>query len=339
MVVPIKKRLVIADGTNPYRNLALENRLLDLVGEDELFLYLWKNEETVVIGRNQNVWSVCKPERMKEESVLLARRYSGGGAVYHDLGNLNFSFIARRGHYDLQRQYGIVLESLERLGVRAQLSGRNDIVLPGGDRDVPRKCSGSAYREVGDRMCHHGTILVNSDIGRLETYLAVGWEKIRSKGVESISAAVANLSACVRGITTDSVADALVASFERSYGGKPEPFSPSELASEDVEREAEFLCSHDWLYGRLSDFDCAVGARFPWGEIKIFLCVSNGVIEEAQVFSDALDTNFIGRIPALLRQCALSGEAIARTFDGADCVETGWRDMLYDIRDLLLASI
>lgn len=331
----VRTKNFFSDETDPYRNLSVEDCLLDLVGEGEIVLFLWRNAETVVIGRNQNVWSTCKSDLMRAEGVRLARRYSGGGAVYHDMGNLNFSFIAREGAYNLQKQYYTVLRSLGRLGINAVLSGRNDIVFEFADCPLPLKCSGNAFREKDGCCCHHGTLLVSADIERMQRYLAVDWEKISSKGVESVSARVGNLSLLRPSITAEELADSLIASFGEVYGVKSEAYSLSLISQDEISRREQLLRSRDWLYGRRSECDCEVNKRFSWGAVQIQLRVERGTVAAAQVFSDALDTEFIEAARSSLCGCEFSGEALSNAFESIGCADGERRAMSGDISRLL----
>ena len=134
-----KLTYIESNTTNPYHNLALEEALLFGCGKEECILYLWQNEKTVVIGKNQNAWKECRTEKLERDGGHLARRLSGGGAVYHDLGNLNFTFLVSREHYDLDRQLAVIQRALEHLGLRAEKSGRNDLLING------KKFSGNAF--------------------------------------------------------------------------------------------------------------------------------------------------------------------------------------------------
>ena len=145
---------------DPHRNLALETALMDAIQPGDMCLYLWQNQHTVVIGRNQNAWKECRCELLHEEGGTLARRPSGGGAVYHDLGNLNFTFAASPERYDLNKQLGMILDALAIAGIRAEFTGRNDITIDG------RKFSGNAFKHSKNCSLQHGTLLVSADMER-----------------------------------------------------------------------------------------------------------------------------------------------------------------------------
>ena len=177
-----------AGNTLPYGNLAREACLLEAVGVGECILYLWQNQRTVVIGRNQNAWKECRIEQLEADGGHLVRRLSGGGAVYHDLGNLNFTFLVREEDYDVSRQLEVLVGAVNRLGIHAEKTGRNDVTVDG------RKISGNAFYRADGHCYHHGTILIDVDKASLSAYLNVSAAKLRSKGVDSVKARVANLT-------------------------------------------------------------------------------------------------------------------------------------------------
>ncbi|GAB7264246.1 hypothetical protein DZJ_07960 [Dickeya ananatis] len=162
-------RLLISDSVDPWFNLAVEECIFRQMPPTQRVLFLWRNAETVVIGRAQNPWKECNTRRMEQDGVKLARRSSGGGAVFHDLGNTCFTFMAGKPGYDKSVSTGIILRALSVLGVAAQASGRNDLVIE--TADGVRKISGSAYRESIDRGFHHGTLLLDANLSRLADYL------------------------------------------------------------------------------------------------------------------------------------------------------------------------
>ena len=174
-------RLLLSDSHDPLFNLAVEECIFRQMDPGQRVLFLWRNANTVVIGRAQNPWKECNTRRMEEDGVTLARRSSGGGAVFHDLGNSCFTFMAGKPGYDKSVSTAIVLDALRRLGVEAFASGRNDLLVATPDGD--RKVSGSAYRETQDRGFHHGTLLLDADLGHLTNYLNPDPKKLAAKGI------------------------------------------------------------------------------------------------------------------------------------------------------------
>lgn len=204
-------RLLISDSYDPWFNLAVEECIFRQMPATQRVLFLWRNADTVVIGRAQNPWKECNTRRMEEDNVRLARRSSGGGAVFHDLGNTCFTFMAGKPEYDKTISTAIVLHALNALGVDADASGRNDLVVKTPDGD--RKVSGSAYRETKDRGFHHGTLLLNADLSRLANYLNPDKKKLAAKGITSVRSRVANLTELLPGITHQQVCQAITEAF------------------------------------------------------------------------------------------------------------------------------
>ena len=200
-------------GTDPYRNLALEQYLTEHVADDACILYLWQNQNTVVIGRNQNAWQECRTGLLEQEGGTLARRLSGGGAVFHDMGNLNFTFSVSTGNYDLPRQQRVILEACRLLGIQAELSGRNDLLAQG------RKFSGNSFYNHGGRSFHNGTLLIDADMTKMGRYLSPSPAKIASKGVASVASRVVNLRELCPGLTVAGMTDAMNRAFQQVYDG------------------------------------------------------------------------------------------------------------------------
>lgn len=213
-------RLLISDSYDPWFNLAVEECIFRQMPATQRVLFLWRNADTVVIGRAQNPWKECNTRRMEEDNVRLARRSSGGGAVFHDLGNTCFTFMAGKPEYDKTISTSIVLNALNALGVSAEASGRNDLVVKTAEGD--RKVSGSAYRETKDRGFHHGTLLLNSDLSRLANYLNPDKKKLAAKGITSVRSRVTNLTELLPGITHEQVCEAITEAFFAHYGERVE---------------------------------------------------------------------------------------------------------------------
>ena len=272
--------VVKTDCTDPYKNLALEEYLLLNVG-DNVILYLWQNKHTVVIGRNQNPWAECRTSLLEEEGGHLARRLSGGGAVYHDLGNLNFTFLCKDEHYDLQKQLSVIQEACRLCGIDATFSGRNDLLADG------RKFSGNAFYHSKGFSYHHGTLLIDTDMNRLGRYLSPPKAKLESKGVTSVRSRVVNLKELSPTLTCEKMKEYMTRAFEAVYGQKALLLPVPEEAI--LLPMAEKYASADWLYGRPIPFNCTIQSQFTWGHLQVLIEVNGGVIENVQVYTDAMD--------------------------------------------------
>ncbi len=290
--------------TEPYQNLAVEEYLLLCCEKDECILYLWQNRNTVVIGRNQNIWKECLVGRLQEEEGFPVRRLSGGGAVYHDLGNLNFTFLVRKENYSVDRQLEVILAAVKKLGVHAEKSWRNDILIDG------HKFSGNAFYEQGDHCYHHGTVMVHVNLGELSRYLTVSKEKLQSKGVDSVKARVVNLTEYIPDLTIPELKEALKKAFEDVYGLKAEIRSTDDLDADELgERRARFA-SWDWIFGKKLDFQYELSKRFSWGQITLQFEVKNGRIEDVNIFSDSMKPEFVFQIRKYLKGIPCSRRAI-----------------------------
>ena len=272
--------VVKTDCTDPYKNLALEEYLLLNAG-DNVILYLWQNKHTVVIGRNQNPWAECRTSLLEEEGGHLARRLSGGGAVYHDLGNLNFTFLCKDEHYDLQKQLSVIQEACKLCGIDATFSGRNDLLADG------RKFSGNAFYHSKGFSYHHGTLLIDTDMNRLGRYLSPPKAKLESKGVTSVRSRVVNLKELSPTLTCAKMKEYMTRAFEAVYGQKALLLPVPEEAI--LLPMAEKYASADWLYGRPIPFNCTIQSQFAWGHLQVLIEVNGGVIENVQVYTDAMD--------------------------------------------------
>lgn len=276
-------RILRTDCTDPHRNLAVEQYLLETVPADTCILYLWQNRRTVVIGRNQNAWKECRTTALEADGGLLARRLSGGGAVFHDLGNLNFTFLLNKPDYDLSRQLEVIVEACRAMGIPAERSGRND-VLSGG-----RKFSGNAFYEHRGRSYHHGTLLVDVDMSAMGKYLSPSSAKLEAKGVSSVRSRVVNLKELKPDLTIEEMAERMEDAFQAVYGLTARRLDETDFDLRYIGSLAERNASWEWLYGR--DLDCTLrcGDRFAWGEAELCLSVEGGTVARAAVYSDAMD--------------------------------------------------
>ncbi|MFM5274215.1 lipoate--protein ligase [Aeromonas caviae] len=305
-------RLLLSDSHDPLFNLAVEECIFRQMDPAQRVLFLWRNDNTVVIGRAQNPWKECNTRRMEEDGVTLARRSSGGGAVFHDLGNSCFTFMAGKPGYDKSVSTAIVLDALKRLGVEAFASGRNDLLVAAPDGD--RKVSGSAYRETQDRGFHHGTLLLDADLSRLANYLNPDPKKLAAKGISSVRSRVANLGELLPGLGHEQVVQALCEAFFAHYGEvvPPEHISPERMP--DLPGFAETFArqrSWEWNFGQAPAFSHLLEERFPWGGVELHFDVEKGVIGRAQIFSDTLDPAPLDDLAVRLPGVAYRPDAIA----------------------------
>ncbi|OFS08931.1 lipoate--protein ligase A [Hafnia sp. HMSC23F03] len=283
-------RLLISDSYDPWFNLAVEECIFRQMSPTQRVLFLWRNNDTVVIGRAQNPWKECNTRRMSEDGVKLARRSSGGGAVFHDLGNTCFTFMAGKPEYDKSISTGIILDALHSLGLTAGASGRNDLVVTTADGE--RKVSGSAYRETKDRGFHHGTLLLNADLSRLANYLHPDPKKLQAKGITSVRSRVANLVELMPDITHERICDAVTESFFKHYGERVEAEHISPRYEPDMPNFSEqFLkqSSWEWNFGQAPAFNHQLDERFVWGGVELHFDVERGLITRAQMFTDSLN--------------------------------------------------
>jgi len=295
----IVTKIIRSSVYDPWFNLSLEEYLLNQVEPNEVILYLWQNDNTVVVGRNQNAWKECDTNQMELDGCKLSRRLSGGGAVFHDLGNLNYTFIMDKKIYDLDRQVNIILQSLSKHGVKALFSGRNDLTVNN------KKISGNAFYFLEEVALHHGTLLVDTDFQKLVKYLNVSKEKIKSKGIDSVRSRVANLVNLKQGITTEKIVESMKECFIENYGGTNNEIIFAEDRKDGFQELYDKYGSWEWRYGETPHFDIVFQNRFPWGELEIGLTLKKGKIDCIKVYSDAMNADMIKGLMFALKGCIL----------------------------------
>ncbi|MBQ3290945.1 MAG: lipoate--protein ligase [Mogibacterium sp.] len=323
-------RLVVikTDITDPYRNLACEEALTFSAEDGVVTLFLWQNAHTVVIGKNQNPWRECNVERIKEDGIYLARRMSGGGAVYHDMGNLNFTFIARDGFFDIEKQTDVILLACRILGIKANKTGRNDLTVEG------KKFSGHAYFSSNGYNYHHGTVMMDVVPEDLPKYLRVSEAKLKSKGVASVRSRVTNLKEYLPEMSREDMItemqDAMIRAAERTYGIKAEFADMPEIDPGYYEKYS----SEEWRLGTKIPFEKEIEHKFDWGEVEIQLSMKGETIKACRIYSDALETEVFGAVEQMLTGCR---------YDAGDILKLklprGISATAYDILELIASSI
>lgn len=289
-------RLVISNQTNPYWNVSVENYLLSLPEKDVVTMYLWKNHRTVVIGQNQNPYSECNVELLCKEGGYVMRRTTGGGAVYHDDGNINFSFIASPELYDQHRQFSVLQKAVGYYGLHTELSGRNDVLCEG------RKFSGNAFSKGRYQNLHHGTVLIKGNMDDLQRYLRVKPAKLQKHGVKSVQSRVVNLSELAE-VSSENIVPRLIKAFEDVYQSKAQFVDFDELLlSKEVKTLYEKYSSDAWLFARWRGFCSQYVAQFEWGGVELSLDIDaeHQLIRGASLATDCLDINLTRQVEDLL---------------------------------------
>ncbi len=291
-------RVIISPQYDPFLNRAVEQYLTDRQEEGVVTLYLWKNERTVVIGYNQNPYAECNVKLLLDDGGHLMRRGTGGGAVYHDLGNINFSFIADKRLYDVKKQLSVIQGALLTYGLQTEISGRNDLTCQG------RKFSGNAFAKGQRNDLHHGTILIKTDGAMMQRYLIVDKAKLLKNGVKSVASRVVNLSELVPELTSEHIKQPLIAAFEKVYEDKATITDFDTLINiAEIQAIRSEISSYDFLFGRWEQFKTTKKDRFSWGGVEISLQIdeANARIKDLQIASDCLEPEAIQRAETLLR--------------------------------------
>ncbi len=272
---------------DPYFNLATEEYLLKNLPESAFILYLWQNENTVVIGRNQNPFAECDIDTVSRGKGKIARRKSGGGAVYHDSGNLNFTFISSTENYDLSQNLEIIKRACARAGIEAELSGRNDITVTG------KKFSGNAFYSSEGKALHHGTLLIATDAERLSKYLTPHTSKLSAKGVKSVRSRVVNLSELIPFLTADEMKEHMQSATEEILRLEAERLP--DIPASKLSPLCSFYSDKSWIFGKTPPFTARFEGRCGFGSAELLLSVERSIIKSAHLFTDSLDTTLSDR--------------------------------------------
>ena len=299
-----KTLFYVSPSRDGHRNLAADEWLLDNLNEGDMALYFYINANAVIIGKNQNPWRECNLKRMEEDGVQLVRRITGGGAVYHDEGNLNFSFIAGNDRYDEHKQFELILTAVRSLGIPCEFSGKNDLKADG------MKFSGNAFCARKHTRQHHGTLLVNANLAKLANYLNPDPKKLKAKGVTSVRQKVCNLSDFVPGLATEDVLAAVKKAYAEVYGAFEE-FVPTEDDLKGIEEYYKKQSSWEWAMGSTPDFGIELDERFDWGSVQLHIDVEKSVIERIKVYSDANDAQLPDVIEESLKGVRFGREDMA----------------------------
>ena len=299
-------RYIRNHSTDVYFNMAFDEYALEQLPLDEPLFFLWQNRSAVIIGLNQNAYAEVNIEYLHQHSIALARRITGGGAVYHDLGNLNYTIVGRSS--DIERDYPEyarhMLHALQTLGVRAELSGRNDILVDG------RKVSGYAKRVYKDRLMVHGTLMYDVDIDCLTRVLTPPTNKLESKGIASVRSRVLNLREHLPQFADiGAFAQALERHLSRQYQDKEYLLTETQLTEIRTIAEAKFA-TPEWIYGRSPNDTIVCTKRLPCGNVAVYMDIKRGIITQCSITGDFLGNTPISTIENLLLGCLYERTAL-----------------------------
>lgn len=304
------------DSTDPRYNLALEEYVFKHLKFEEDFIMLWQNEPSVIVGKNQNTVEEINVDYVEQHGIHVVRRSTGGGAVYHDLGNLNYTFITKADGtgIDFRKFTQPVIRVLNSLGVPAEFNSRNDIAIRG------KKFSGNAQRVYKNRVLHHGTIMFNSKLEDVHNVLKVKAEKFKSKSVKSVRSRVTNISDYLpEPITIDEFKKLLL---ERLFLEQDSPKREYVLTEEDQAEIRKMMeekyANWEWNYGYSPKFNYEKTDRFDGGTLQVRLNVVKGIIEECKIYGDFFGVEDVQDVENRLKGVRYDRAAIQEALQGVD---------------------
>ncbi|MFS8578673.1 MAG: lipoate--protein ligase [Novibacillus thermophilus] len=304
------------DSTDPRYNLALEEYVFKHLKLEEDFIMLWQNEPSVIVGKNQNTVEEINVDYVEQHGIHVVRRSTGGGAVYHDLGNLNYTFITKADGtgIDFRKFTQPVIRVLNSLGVPAEFNSRNDIAIRG------KKFSGNAQRVYKNRVLHHGTIMFNSKLEDVHNVLKVKAEKFKSKSVKSVRSRVTNISDYLpEPITIDEFKKLLL---ERLFLEQDSPKREYLLTEEDQAEIRKMMeekyANWEWNYGYSPKFNYEKTDRFDGGTLQVRLNVVKGIIEECKIYGDFFGVEDVQDVENRLKGVRYDRAAIQEALQGVD---------------------
>ncbi|WP_025755139.1 lipoate--protein ligase [Mycoplasmopsis cricetuli] len=308
-------KLFLSKETSPYFNLSLEELIAtdsNFANEDVVFLY--QHDNAVIIGKNQNAYEEIKRDYIKENKIELSRRISGGGAVYHDLGNVNFSFITNynKDKTSYQRFLAPIIGYLNSLGLNAEFKGRNDLLCNGA------KISGNAQFIKGKRIVSHGTLLFDVDLTKLVNALNPSKLKIQSKGIQSVRQRVTNIAKELNySLTVEEFISGLVKYFVEHHGAKYEEIDTRKYQPE-LDKLISYRASEQWIYGTNPIFNVQNVIKYPNGILKVKLNIEHNKIKEIAFEGDFLSKKDLNDVIELFKNIEYKKEAFAKVLDQID---------------------
>ena len=304
--------------TDPQINLAFEEYVFNQMDQDQSYFLLWQNDNAVIVGKHQNTIEEINQEYIRENDIKVVRRLSGGGAVYHDLGNLNFTFIVNdrgREQFDFQTFTRPLVEALKTLGVNAEFNSRNDIAIDG------KKFSGNSQYAKRGRILHHGTILFNSNLATIQSALKVKKDKIESKGIKSVKSRVTNITDYLD--ETYTMEDFKAAQLKAMFANDNlEKITLSNEEIQAIERlKTEKYATWDWNYGKSPQYNLRKERKCDFGLITVLLQVEKGEIKDLHFYGDYFGNGDIQELEALFIGVKPSEAALSEVLINTDLAD------------------
>ena len=330
----MKGCLITSPGTDPFANLALEEYLLNYCEDTaRIILYFWQNENTVVVGRNQNAYTECNTGYVTAAGIRVARRITGGGAVFHDLGNLNYSLFLPKHLYNPRYAEKMLVKALNGLGIKASLSGRNDICLAGG------KISGNACYIGRKAVLCHGTLLYKTDIKKMASALNVAPAKLAKRGIVSVKSRVDDIASHYPAVTLSDLTNAVQKEVAAVYNLSG--FAPLSVGEKDFAPLQEKYNSRKWNWERIKDYSLSSEKNFAWGNVRLSLLYAGNDLKDIEISSDALNADFVEDVKLALRNVTSdpNGESPVSFLDDYALKHEDDRRAVNDIKNMIAELI
>jgi len=294
-------------------NLAAEEYLFSGLDPRQEYMRLWQNRNAVIVGKHQNTVEEVNADYIRQHGVQVVRRISGGGAVYHDLGNLNFTYVlnVESEQLNFRAMNQPIMEALGRMGLQVEFTGRNDLTIDG------KKFSGSAQHVRGGRVLHHGTLLFDVNMDILGSVLSVKEDKIASKGVKSVRSRVTNIRDYLPGMSMETFKARLEQILITDEGWERCEFTPQDIAAITALRDTKYN-TWEWNYGRSPEYDIKKERRFSAGGLSIYLRVDKGEMRAVRIFGDFFGSGEISDVENRLCAVKLRHEDVRAALAGLD---------------------
>ena len=300
---------IIARTSDPCRNLAIEKHLMDTLPEGTAILFLYRSENAVTVGRNQNPWYECDVEPFLESGGIITRRLTGGGTFYQDAGTLNFSVILPKTELNAPRQLALAASAAQLLGLPVQPGPCASLMTDG------RIFCQNAFFKAGSTALHNSCILINPDMEQMARTLMPGGKRYRGQQRPPVDTLYTGVCDQLPTLTLDAMEEALYRAFTAQYNCQPVWLDEQMLTESNLQRTAESFANPEWVYPAALPYNFVVDERFPWGSITVMLQQENGIISASRIFSDAMEAALFDRIQQALTGCPYLIGAIGTRFE------------------------